>query len=199
MTPVQQKQVTAIVIKGLLIHGLFLFGLSFGLNAIPQHALEWAIYHVITQDLHVITQSNVSQYPLVSVVTSVYAVGSGIVLFILFLVLLKHIDRKQTLSQLMRARFADQLKPVEDLKLKQVLIDGGLWFFGIILVIFHLFWLNDNDFSGKGGAYPAAFNSRLGIFIVQGIMSFWVLGMLILIMLWWLNLQSWYQKTFKLN
>lgn len=197
MTSLQQKIITKWVMYVLGIHGLILFGLSYGLSAQPQQAIEWAMYHVITDELNIITQRNFSPYPFVSVVTSVYAVFSGTVSFILFLFILKHLGGRKSLSYLLQVRFADQIKIEDDLNLKYLFKSLGLWLFGGLMVVFHLFFLNDNDYGSRGGLYPAAFNSRFGIFVVQAFFSIWVMGIWLLFVLWLVQIKQYWQQRSK--
>ena len=183
MEALQQKIIMKWILRILGVHVLILFGLCYGLNAEPKQALEWALYQVIQQDLRIITQSSFSPYPFVSVVTSAYAVLSGTILFILFLLLINQSGQQKPLFSLMQSAY-QQPEETRTLRFKRFFKGLFLGIIGVLMIIFHLFYLNDNGSGAKGNLYPAAFNSRFGIFIVQSLFSLWVCAILTLIIVW---------------
>lgn len=195
---VDHKKINRWVRKGLLLHFLLLCLLCFTLPAVAESFVQRVIYDFVLNILKIKTQVDISPLPLVSIFTSVYILFSSIILFVFFIWgLNKQVEPPCTLRAVLYSRYADQLPLLEDLTFFKMIKGLITVLGGMLLLAFHLFWLNDLPKDGKGDLYPLAFNSRIGIFVVQSIASFWALAVWSLLLLWWLQAEMWYQHRFK--
>ena len=192
MSEINRQKSNKIMWFTLIVHAGILFFISFFLPAAPSSTVGFMVFNLFSQTLGITTQISSSPYPFVSIVTSAYAVfTSVIILFALFYDMKKSVPTSD-LKTLLKARFFDQL----DLWIgfRDLLKSLAVIVVGLLLAWFHLYWLDDAPQGGRGDIYLLAFDSRLGIFIVQWIFTFWLVGIYSVCLVLWLQFDKWVEQ-----
>lgn len=190
---IDQNKVSRWIRRACGIHLFILLILCLTLPAIATTPIQQTIFNIVTQDLKIITQMSTSSYPFLSVMSSVYALVSGLGLFLVFLLILKKLEPNYPFRAVLYARFAEQLSPIEQLKWFRLVGKFVTFVLTLGLISFHFFVFNHGvEQGGKGDVYVQAFDSRWGIFIVQSIASFWLCASWILLLLWYLQTEMWW-------
>ena len=192
MSEINHKKISYLFLIVLAIQAGILFFISFFLPAIPSSTLDIAIFNFIKQTLGITTQISVSPYPFVSITTSAYAVLTSLILLLALVWSMKKVVPTSDIKSLLVSRFSDQLDCA--ISFKDLLKSFAVILFGLLLAWFHLYWLDDGPKGGRGDLYPIAFDSRLGIFIVQWIFTFWLVGIYSMCIILWLQFDRWLKQ-----
>lgn len=192
MSEINHKKINHIFWKILVIHAVILLLISLFLPAIPSSKFGWMVFNFISKTLSITTQISVSPYPFVCIFASVYALFTSVLLLFAFFWSMKKVEPHREIKQILKSRFSEQLDYW--IGFGDLLKSFGVILFGLLMAWFHLYWLNDGATGGRGDLYPIAFDSRLGIFIVQWIFSLWLFGIYSMCILLWLQFNQWVEQ-----
>lgn len=138
---IDQNKVSRWIRRACGIHLLILLILCLTLPAIATTPIQQTIFNIVTQDLKIITQMSTSSYPFLSVMSSVYALVSGLGLFLVFLLILKKLEPNYPFRAVLYARFAEQLSPIEQLKWFRLVGKFVTFVLTLGLISFHFLFL----------------------------------------------------------